>query len=415
MNSHVVGAGCSETDEFGQICKNSIPGEIPPVVTPEKHSISIIDEPPVYHNLQQDYEGVTSDPMDASLHTISSEASIDLNLLFDSAAEVYAEIKEELSLRASQLDSSDLRTSNTVNIIPDDSPTKFDGEVAVIAASASHDFDTLVSVSQQLLKSDGEGHCVQSDNEKELPPSFCAKNKGMMIGVVIMGLVVQLFSCLVVIKTENEEATETIHAEAVTHEDETFLTVGGTSYRKESLDLETASDTWTLMHFILFAIVTKVIKQRFFKAGSRVKVVADSAESKDALEDAEVNSIAGSDSSSVTGTREEDNSDANSIPSLIPIPNAEDEIISTYDLSKLQVLKTPDLRALLKSKNCGDTTGNKPDLIRRLVSAYRIELQNKTVVQLRQQLKSYKLKQSGRKHELIQRLVEAGISANLTK
>ena len=79
-----------------------------------------------------------------------------------------------------------------------------------------------------------------------------------------------------------------------------------------------------------------------------------------------------------------------------------------WDFSAYEKLRVADLRQRLESRCCS-TVGRKHDLIQRLVDVYSSELETLTVVQLRPVLKSKGCKQAGRKQELIQRLVEAGI------
>jgi hypothetical protein len=80
----------------------------------------------------------------------------------------------------------------------------------------------------------------------------------------------------------------------------------------------------------------------------------------------------------------------------------------TWDFSAYEKLRVAELRTKLESRRCS-TVGRKHILIQRLVDVYSAELETLTVKQLRPVLKSKECKQAGLKAELIQRLVEAGM------
>jgi hypothetical protein len=80
----------------------------------------------------------------------------------------------------------------------------------------------------------------------------------------------------------------------------------------------------------------------------------------------------------------------------------------SWDFSLYEKLHVAELRQRLESRRCS-TVGRKHVLIQRLVDVYAAELETLTVLQLRPVLKSKGCKQAGPKAQLIQRLVEAGI------
>ena len=86
----------------------------------------------------------------------------------------------------------------------------------------------------------------------------------------------------------------------------------------------------------------------------------------------------------------------------------EEEDEQIWDLSEYERLKVVELRDLLRARSL-KTVGRKHVLIERLVNVYSAELETLTVMQLRPLLKQKGCKQSGRKVELIRRLVEAGM------
>ena len=79
------------------------------------------------------------------------------------------------------------------------------------------------------------------------------------------------------------------------------------------------------------------------------------------------------------------------------------------DVSKYEIYTVAQLRKLLEDRKCCANVGRKYDLIERLVMVYTAELQCMTVKHLRQLLWEKDLKQSGRKADMIRRLVEAGL------
>ena len=85
-----------------------------------------------------------------------------------------------------------------------------------------------------------------------------------------------------------------------------------------------------------------------------------------------------------------------------------EEAPQAWDLSNYEKLKVVELRAILKARKC-KVVGRKHVLIERLVNVYAAELETLTVMQLRPLLKKKGCKQAGRKVELIRRLVEAGM------
>ena len=355
-----------------------------PIVTPEKPKMIIFDKPPVYDNVPQD--NFITDPLDTSLHTISSDVSINLNLEFESEAAVADD--EDLSLRASQLDSSELQASNVINAIPDDSPEGIDDKLA-IPASASHDFETLVNVSQLLLKTDEE-----AGGETQGRAPFCVRIMGKIAGsFVLLGMVAGGLSFWIEMIRREQEA----NSMPPIREDENSLTVGTITYQKETLEMDVALSFGTLLHLVFVGIATRIALQAFKNAGSTFLT------SEPTVDDV---------SASCRGSQgEEDNGDNDSVPSLISVPSDfEDEVLSTYDLSKYRLVKTTKIQALLLSRNCSQT-GSKVELMYRLVSAYHKQLHGMTVVQLRQRLKKGNMKQVGRKDELIRRLVEAGFES----
>jgi hypothetical protein len=343
-----------------------------PAVTPEKPSVIIFDEPLVYDDTTQ--RDNNANPLDVSLHTVSSELSVDMNLVFDAAAEEYED--HDLSFRVSQLESSDLQANNTINIIPDDTPEVVNDDLA-IQNLASHDFETMVSVSQQLLKADDDEDATMGQRDTPMPVSSLVHNKGKIVGAMLLvGMVAQgIYFCMPM--SRNEEASSSF----VIHEDETTFTVGNTTYKKEALTMDVPLSIGTLLHLVLFGIATKIILWRWKSSGA-------------CLATGKANIVTSGSSSNI----EEDSSDHDSVPSLIPVPLDVDDIaLSNYNLSKCQELRPTKRQAGLKKVE------------RMYSSAYRAELQSMTVAQLRQQLKTFNLKQGGRKEELIQRLIEAGI------
>ena len=358
-----------------------------PTVTPEKSKMVIFDHPPAYDNVPLD--NINTDPLDTSLHTVSSDVTINLNLAFESDAAV----GDELSLHASQLDSSELQASNAINIIPDDTPTWI-GEDLAIPASTSHDFETLVSVSQLLLKNDEEAEATKCEGDTQVPARFVVRNMGKISGaLVLLGLVAGgLRFWIGSIRQE-----EAIISMVSIREDENTLIVGTIAYQKETLEMDAALSFGTLLHLAFIGIATKIALQGFKHEGSPLTI----AES----------TTAGVDTSSRGSKSEEDSSDNDSVPSLISVQlEADDEVVATFDLSKYREVTTTKFQALLQSRNCSHT-GSKVQLMYRLVSAYHNELQGMTVVQLRQRLKKGDMKQGGRKEELVRRLVEAGFES----
>jgi len=367
-----------------------------PIVTPEKPKLIIFDKPQAYDNVPQD--NPSADPLDTSLHTVSSDVSINLNLEFASEAAVGDD--EDLSLRASQLDSSELQASNVINAIPDDTGI---GDESVIPASASHDFETLVNVSQLLLKTDeeeGNATKCEGDIHGQVSSRVCIRNMEITAGVfVLVGLVAGGISFWIEMTSREQETNSEHETNSMPsiREDENSLTVGTITYQKETLEMDAALSFGTLLQLAWIGIATRIALQAYKNAGS-IFMIAESP--VDDVGDA----YRGSKS-------EEDNSDNDSVPSLISVPlESEDDVISTYDLSKYHLMMTTKLQALLLSRNCNQT-GSKVELVYRLVSAYHNQLQGMTVVQLRQRLKKGNMKQGGRKAELILRLVEAGFES----
>jgi len=473
--SHMSGEG---TEESGRNIS---------LVTPEK---------PEYGDLSQEGDPRT-DFLDTSLHTVASDLSIELSLLFDSEVDVSA--KHDLSLRASQLANSDLEatTSNVTHVIPDDSPKMISDDL-VIQTSPSHDLETLVSVSQELLHIDEDKTTTVSDvvGEPQRRPSFFVVGRMGKIAATILFLVfvvkgvrysmdqpsgvtswmdqlsnitstmkhwssgtstmdqwpgmtswMEQRSCVaslmqdktslafwmdhwpgvpslinkqhdmsfwiergrsfltvmdpwsgVSFPMDQSPPIEEEPSKFEIYEDEVSLTIGDIVYEKEVLDMDTTSwNVGYLLHLVFFRMATKLILGCYLRSTSPAKVSEGDrriVEGLSSLRDENSNKDCGDD---------------DSVPSLLSIPlEFDDEVWSTYDLSKYQGIVTAQFIVLLKSRNCS-VKGRRVDLMSRLISAHHNELQRKTVVQLRQDLKNRSLKQGGRKHELIQRLVEAGM------
>jgi hypothetical protein len=375
--------------------------DIPIVVTPEKPTLTIFDHAPAYFTNPQE---IQRDPLDTSLHTVSSDTSIDLNLLFDSAAEVYEE--NEHSLGASQLHSSHSAASATINIIPDDCSIALTvSDDPMIPLPTFHDFETLVSVSQQLLNADAKDE-MEQDHEHVTttkPKSFFVRNKGTVFGALLIAvLTLGAYFTLEMPRGDVHIPLQVVQLPRGSNvafeirEDETTLTVGTTAYQKETLEMDISWRIGAMVQLVLFGIATNVALWRFEK-GWRWAANGESNAGR-------------GNSSSRCGNSEKDCSDHDSLPSLVSVPlETDDEIPSNYDLSKYHALKVAQLRTLLQSKNCSYLGCKKNELIHRLVSAYRNELRGMTVVQLRQLLKGFNVNPCGRKEEIIQKLVEAGI------
>lgn len=109
--------------------------------------------------------------------------------------------------------------------------------------------------------------------------------------------------------------------------------------------------------------------------------------------------------------REEETNACDSTESATKNEQVKEETSSpTWDFSAYEKLKVVELGQRLQSRRCS-TVGRKHVLIQRLVDVYSAELETLTVKQLRPILKFKGCKQAGRKAELIQRLVEAGMQA----
>ncbi|KAG7340197.1 SAP domain containing protein [Nitzschia inconspicua] len=77
------------------------------------------------------------------------------------------------------------------------------------------------------------------------------------------------------------------------------------------------------------------------------------------------------------------------------------------DVTKYEFLSAAELRSLLQERRC-NTRGTKEVMIRRLVMVYQAELSTLTVQQLRPKLRGRGLTQTGRKQDLVRRLIECG-------
>ena len=358
-----------------------------------------------------------NDPLDTSLHTICSQASIELADLvqaMEKKGDNNGEIDESLSLHPSQVNSSDLKEINdeTFTVAKDQASeanqVKSDQDQPSLNETTP-DLDTMISINQPLLKS-GEQETLKPENGTTAP-SFLIRHKFLVFLAIFLGAAVRginnRLSAPAPAKTSLPPMT-TEPTKIVIHEDESTLHVGNVSYRKETLEPSSLSfSSIGIGQVLLFGMIAKVALSQ--KKNNNNTENADSSSSSN-----DNDSQAGSDASSVEPCSDEPDTDTSvskkdSVPILIPIKiEFVDSVVAAYDLSKYEKLKVVELRALLRSRQC-NYVGRKTKLIQRLASVYRAELQSMTVVQLRRKLKSRKMKQGSRKHELVQMLVEAGL------
>ena len=85
-----------------------------------------------------------------------------------------------------------------------------------------------------------------------------------------------------------------------------------------------------------------------------------------------------------------------------------EKAIAGFDLSVYESLKYKDLRKMLRERNI-KIYGKKAAMAKRLAAVYNAELETLTDTQLRRKLKAKNFNQTGRKHQIIRRLVESGI------
>jgi hypothetical protein len=387
-----------------------------------KMTTTLLDTESAYADLQDEQTMV--DPLDTSLHTTCSDASIDLEM-FLAAAKSMEDNKEEnqtsedndnLSFQVSHMDSSDLKEDSTLGLedansgdekktLNEQGDEKVQQQGPGSTDEATPNFDTMVHISQQLLKTDQDNHTNTKEEIKK--SSLLARYKmwvllALVLGAAARGMNQWLFT------TASSPGAANITSpqqQIVILEDESKLMVGDFTFRKETLN-SNKSDHWSfgIWKFALFGMITKLA----FSDKTSGNRSADENSQTDIDQDNA--SEAGSDASSVMiDQQEEDISENDSVPSLIPIKLEEDDsIVPTYDLSKYETLKVVELRALLRSRKCS-YAGRKVHLIHRLATVYRAELQSLAVVQLRKKLKSRSMKQGGLKRELVQKLVEAGL------
>lgn len=334
------------------------------------------------------------DPLDVSLHTTCSDASIALTDFLkameatthhatkeaDNASIV--ENEDALSLHASQMGSSDLKEATCAL---EGAPV----EEVTTTSDAKNDQPKEEPTAKE------QDTCKLADPK---PASFLVRNKFWIVLIFLLGSVARGINHRFVPSRLPEPPlpiVEETPAKMVIHEDETTFQIGGFTYRKETID-SSSSGVFGMWQFALFGLLAKLL------VSSKKPITDDSNDDESRADSDASSSVDGKEDISAPAIKYE------SVPSLIPIKLAEDDLlVSSYNLSKYEDLKVVELQALLRCRKC-NYTGRKSHLIRRLASVYRSELQTLTVVQLRKKLKSRNMKQGGLKRELVQKLVEAG-------
>ncbi len=353
-------------------------------------------------------------PLDTSLHTTSSDASMELDTFLLTATNDSGETKnnDELSFHASQVEESSLTQINHVglecsaNLSSDQDATTHNTDELVLTAQddplsdeiqpdLKHELDAMIVISQQLLKTEQPNKT--NKNDETMTSSFMVQYRFLLLLTMAVGGLVQGINKWLQTATSLDISSNQVPPmqKILSLEDSVNLMIGDFKYRKE--DIGSSSNglpNLGMWQVFLFGMIAKLALPN--KRNDNMNSLTN-----------EQNSI--DDEVPRIKTTELDKSDSESVPLLIPIKLQDCGNVSTsYDLSNYEKLTVMELRAFLRSRKCS-YVGRKVHLIRRLVSIYNAELQSLTVMQLRQKLKSKQMKQGGLKSDLVQRLIEAGL------
>jgi hypothetical protein len=388
-------------------------------------NIVVIDGSLTYVNIQ-DSSKQAKDALDESLHTTTSQESLDLQYVLPrkAAEEAQESPKEALSFHASQVDSAELiqmeftTTENAVEASVKSTVEATGLEVA--AMSEVHALEVLVNVGNQLL---------QEETSDKMKPtkSSCSYFKLLILALTVFAVlgrgVMKYFELSPTLQPfEDKDLVEIIDnptlannvtekmksvdsspttlkpfedkkpveiidiptlANNVTQEEEPSLVVEEHAAQDESDNEDLSSWSGVLpaaLQMVLFGLIARLALSQSSPSEAKYNESADEALEDESLEDDEHKT------------------------SLVK----KEDIVTEFDLSKYEELKVAELRELLRSRKC-KTVGKKPVLIQRLAGVYKAELDTLTVFQLRPILKSKGCKQAGLKVELIRRLVEAGM------
>ena len=345
----------------------------------------------------------------SSLHTTCSDASIDLeSYRVTTPTNDSGTLKDddELSFHVSQFenDGSDVLGDGTgldLTLRPDSDNggvSKLNDDSNVVENKSSkddvkHDMETLITVSQQLLKTSPPNESMTNETTNN-NVSVLKKYKFFVIfAIVVGGLARGMNRCLDVyffLSNFFAALDQSMHTSMI-REDNINLLVGEFTYRKEEIDSTTSNHNLGWWQIILLGIMAKLALSTTKKCEGQLGTVGSE----------DVGSF----------PSEFDTMSPKSLHGSAPVkvPDENPPVVDMkYDLSKYEKLSVMELRALLRARKC-TYDGRKTHLIQRLVSVYRAELESMTVVQLRRRLKSKNMKQGGLKRELVQKLLEAGL------